>query len=170
MAVFWVAVPCSLVEPDYTVLQSRRQPSPHSPPWEPRILLDKKCYTELGATKRFSRRNHLHGDSFSSFISLPNFALLTETVYYLLTRNRKLNTYYEWLPCCHIAFYKKHIKTKCIFLKIIVTQSFCALHEVLLLSYVWTPERLTVAYWYHWWQRANARGSLRKQDDDFLHL
>jgi hypothetical protein len=32
MAVFWVVVPCSLVEskllPDYTVLQTRRQPSP----------------------------------------------------------------------------------------------------------------------------------------------
>jgi hypothetical protein len=61
MAVFWVVAPCSLVEvyqrfrrpcylhrqdlwsvgkllPNYTELQTRRQPSSYSPPWEPQIL------------------------------------------------------------------------------------------------------------------------------------
>jgi hypothetical protein len=47
MAVFWVVVPCSLVEvykrfrgPCCLHYQGRRQPSSHSPPWEPQILLN----------------------------------------------------------------------------------------------------------------------------------
>jgi hypothetical protein len=54
MAVFWVVAPCSLVEvyqrfrgpcclhhqgDRSSALQPRRQPSSHSPPWKPQILL-----------------------------------------------------------------------------------------------------------------------------------
>jgi hypothetical protein len=93
MAVFWVVVPCSLVEvyfyqttrslllPDYTALQPRRQPCSYSPLREPQIRQKTKLFFQSFALNLslvpFPKLCRIGGDSCQQVALLITFCCVT---------------------------------------------------------------------------------------------